>query len=546
MGHSYQPGLFQEFETTSEMAARADGGWRYRIAEACNHNAKAAAMYAANHPCTRIWVQDIRGIPPEVVAAERRIGLAWFSPDCTFHSKARGAAPIRREDRPIRDLPDVVIDWARRVRPRIIMLENVEEIVKWGPLDEKGNRIKHLEGIFWDRWVAALRELGYVVEFKELRGCDYGAPTSRKRLFVIARCDGRPIVWPKPTHGNSSLLTPYRTAAECIDWDLPVPSIFDKDRMPVPATCKRLARGVVKYVLENPNPFIIPLTHQNKNLERQDNRQYPITEPFRTITGANRGELAIVAPYFVPNYGENGDQLARCSSVEAPFPTITPRGNGANLVAAWMVQHNTGATGHLCQEPLSTLTGTGTQQQLATANFISVYRRNSVGRHMTEPLGTVTCGGNRGGAHFARVAAFLQVYNGTPQSPELLSPMPTVVGKDRFGLVTVVIDGITWVLTDIGMRMLTARECYRAQGFLDSYIIDPLYRGKPLSKTAQMLCCGNSVNPQIAEALVAANVVLEDDEIVTDAFAGGGGATVGMLKGLNDPQEIYVKQRAAA
>lgn len=536
MGYSFQPDLFDHEPSTLHEG-------RYRIAEALNHNPQAATMYRANHPCTRIWIQDIRGVPPEVVAAGRRIGLAWFSPDCTFHSKARGAAPIRKADQPIRDLPEVVIDWAKLERPRVIMLENVEEIVKWGPLDENGNRIKHLEGLYWDRWVAALRELGYVVEWRELRGCDYGAPTSRKRLFVIARCDGRPIVWPKPTHGISSLLNPYRTAADCIDWDLPVPSIFEKDKMPVEATCKRVARGVVKYVLENPNPFIIPLTHQSKG--GVDNRQYPLSQPVRTITGAKRGELALIAPYFVPNYGENENQLARCSSVEDPFPTITPKGNGANLVAAWMVQHNTGATGHLCKEPLSTLTGAGTQQQLATANFISVFRRNSIGRDMTEPLGTVTCGGDRGGGHFARVAAFLQVYNGTYQNPELNGPMPTVVGNDRFCLVTVVIDGVTWILTDIGMRMLTARECYRAQGFLDTYVIDPLYKGKPLSKTAQMKCCGNSVNPQIAEALVAANVVLEDDEIVTDAFAGGGGATVGMLKGLNEPQEVFVRQRAA-
>lgn len=544
MGHSYQPGLFQDFETTSEMLARAEGGWRYRVAEALNHNPHAAAMYRANHPFTRLWIQGIEGIPPEVVAAGRRVGLAWFSPDCTFHSKARGSAPIRLADRPIRDLPKVVVDWCGRIRPRIVMLENVEEILKWGPLDEDGKRIKSLEGIYWDAWVAALRELGYVVEWRELRGCDYGAPTSRKRLFVIARCDGKPIVWPKPTHGPGTD-QPYRTAAECIDWDIPVTSIFEKDEMPVEATCKRVARGVVKYVLENPAPFIIPLTHKNKNPDAVDNRQYPIWEPMRTVTGANRGELALITPFMVPNYSENAGQLPRCSSVQEPMGTVVPKGNQASLVAAWMVQHNTGATGHLCEEPLSTLTGTGTQQQLATANFISVFRRNSIGRDMQEPLGTVTCGGDRGGGHFARVAAFLQVYNGTHQRPELAGPLPTVCGKDRFSLVTVVIDGITWVLTDIGMRMLTARECYRAQGFLDSYVIDPLYRGKPLSKTAQMKCCGNSVNPQIAEALVAANVVLEDDEIVTDAFAGGGGATVGMLKGLNEPADIFVQQRAA-
>ncbi|ODT67554.1 hypothetical protein ABS71_10670 [bacterium SCN 62-11] len=485
MGHSYQPSLFYELETTAQIMARADQGWKHFVAEALNHNPRAAAMYRANHPFTRVWVQEIEGIPPEVVAAGRRIGLAWFSPDCTFHSKARGSAPIRKEDEPIRDLPEVVIDWAKRVRPRVIMLENVEEIVKWGPLDESGKRIKHLEGMFWNAWVAALRELGYQVEWKELRGCDYGAPTSRKRLFVIARCDGKPIVWPKPTHGDGYSLQPYRSAAECLDWDRPVQSIFDRDEPFVPATCKRLARGVVKYVLEEPEPFLAPVSFPN---------------------AANR----------------------------------------ADRIAAWMVQHNENARGFMVTKPMTTLT-TKPQQQLVTASFISVYRRNSVGLKMTQPLNTVTSGGDRGGGHFAHVAAaFLAVYNGTDQSPEMRAPMPTVVGNDRFGLVTAHIDGELRILTDIGMRFLTPRECYRAQGFLDSYIIDPMYDGRPLSETAQMKCCGNSVNPQIAEALVAANVVLEDDEIVTDAFAGGGGATVGMLKGLNDPQEVYVKQRAAA
>lgn len=483
MGHSYQPGLFQEFETTSEIMARAEGGWRYRVAEALNHNPHAAAMYRANHPFTRIWVQGIEGIPPEVVAAGRRVGLAWFSPDCTFHSKARGSAPIRKEDEPIRDLPKVVIDWADVVRPRVIIVENVEEILKWGPLDANGNRIKHLEGAYWEAWVADLRALGYVVEWRELRGCDYGAPTSRKRLFVIARCDGKPIVWPKPTHGDGASLQPYRSAADCLDWDLPVDSIFDREEMFVPATCKRLARGVVDYVLNEPHPFIAPVNSPSAR-------------------------------------------------------------NRAELTAAWMVQHNENARGFMLTQPMTTLT-TKPQQQLVTANFISVYRNNQVGLKMSEPLKTITAGGDRGGKHFAHVAAFLQVYNGTEQRPQILKPMPTVIGNDRFSLVTAHIGGETRVLTDICTRFLTPRECYRAQGFLDSYVIDPPYKGKPLSKGAQLKCCGNSVNPQIAEALVAANVVLEDDEIVTDAFAGGGGATVGMLKGLNDPQEIYVKQRAA-
>ena len=507
-----------------------------RLDIAINHDAEAIVMHRANHPGTRHYEQNIWQIDPLDATGGRRVALAWFSPDCKHFSKAKGSRPLQRN---IRDLAWVVVLWARRARPAVICLENVEEFQGWGPLDMDGMPDRSQEGKTFKRWVRELRRLGYSVQWRELRACDYGAPTVRKRLFIVARCDGQPIVWPEPTHGEG--LLPYRTAAECIDWSLPCPSIFlsreegralGVKRPLAEATMRRIARGTVRYVLEAADPFIVPVTHSG------DLRTHSIREPLRTVTTAHRGEHAVVAPYFIPRYGEREGQAPRCHGVDEPAHTIVPTGNEGALVAAYLAQHNTGMTGHDVRTPVSTIVQRGCTQSVVAA-FLSRHFGGSVGQGAAAPAPTVTAGGggktalvaaclshqyssntNGGdgrltrphktvttGGHHGLIAAFLTKYYGEGgQWQTMEDPMHTVPTRDRMGLVMVAIDGQTYVLDDIGMRMLTPRELFRAQGFPDSYFIDPPFAGKPMTKTAQIRMCGNSVCPQVAEAIVRANV----------------------------------------
>jgi len=467
---------------------------------AINHDPEAIAMHRANHPGTvhydrNIWQVD----PAEVVRRHGPVRLAWFSPDCTHHSKAKGSAPIRTEGaKCARDLAWVVVDWARTAKPRIIILENVEEWKHWGPLLSNGKPCRKRRGETFRAWCAAMEAEGYRLETRELRACDHGAPTIRKRLFVIARRDGLPIVWPDATHGPDRA-QPYRTAAECIDWSLPVHSIFLSReegrqfgvRRPLAeATMRRIARGTWKYVIRNPKPFVVPLAHGGQ-------RVHDIDEPLRTIT---------------------------CR-------------RNFHLVSAFMAQHNTGVTGHPMEAPVSTIVGKGSTQALTVAHLTRQFGR-SVGQPVDEPAPTTTAGGGgktglvtahlmaqyssntnggqgdprrplktvlAGGTHHAVVQAFLIKYYGEGgQWAKADDPAPTVTTRARLGLVTV--EGIDYRIADIGMRMLAPRELYRAQGFPDSYIIDPEHNGRPLTKTAQIRMCGNSVCPPQARAIVKPNV----------------------------------------
>lgn len=520
---------------------------------AINHDATALAMHEVNHPSTRHLMEDVWNVDPLAATGGRPVGLAWFSPDCKHFSKAKGGKPVSKN---IRSLAWVVVHWANTVKPRVIILENVEEFATWGPLAADGRPCPLQKGVTFKRWLSELERLGYVVEWRELRACDYGAPTIRKRLFLIARRDGRPIVWPEPTHGGpksdavkNGALKPWRTAAEIIDWSLPCPSIFASSaeimaeygiravRPLQPATMARIAKGVKRYVLDAAKPFIIPITHT-----RDPERGQPIGEPLRTITSAHRGEQALVAPFTIPRYGEREGQEPRSRSVERPMPVVVPDGNGATLVAphlatmrnadkphqgadqpahtvtaggarmhmvaAFMAQHNIdsrsgeGNPGRPADAPVSTVMHSGSHQGVVAANLSHQYGSATRGGQGDPqlPIKTVTTGG-----HHAVVASFLQKYYGVDQDPQLGEPLHTATTKDRFGVVTVQIDGITYVITDIGMRMLTPRELFRAQGFPESYVIDRRPDGSPISKTDQVSKCGNSVCPPIAAALVAAN-----------------------------------------
>lgn len=472
---------------------------------AINHDPEAVAMHEANHPQTRHYCESVWEVDPRQITQGRPVGLVWLSPDCKHFSKAKGGKPVEKK---IRGLAWVAVRYAATVKPRVIMLENVEEFITWGPLveDENGNMrpCPKRKGREFNAFVNALRRHGYQVEWKELRGCDFGAPTIRKRLFLIARRDGMPIVWPTPTHGDPASadvkaknLKPWRTAAECIDFSIPCPSIFERDRPLAEATLRRIARGIMRYVINAAEPFIVPLTHHG------DRRTYPMGEPFRTITGANRGELALVSPTLIQaGYGEREGQAPRVPGLDKPLGTIVAGGIKHALVSAFLAKHYGGneTPGWPLPKPISAVTAKD-HHALVTSNLVKLRGTSQDGQPTDEPLHTVSAQGT----HFAEVRAFLVKYYGSDQDPRLEEPMHTIPTKDRFGLVTVA--GEDYAIADIGMRMLSPRELYRAQGFPENYIIgDRPEQGLSLPKHAQVRMCGNSVCPPIAAALVRANI----------------------------------------
>lgn len=424
---------------------------------AINHNEQAISMHQVNHPDTEHYCESVWDVDP--IKATHGLPVEWahFSPDCTHHSKARGGKPKKKE---IRGLAWIVIKWAILKRPEKISLENVEEFRTWGPLDAEGQPIKERAGETFEAFcmmlttginpehpaVAELREflpagfditptingLGYSVDFKELRACDYGAPTTRKRFFMVARADGQAINWPEPTHGPG--LTPYRTAAECIDWSIPAPSIFERKRPLAENTLRRIARGLQKYVIEAERPFVAneaaPFITEHANASSQ--RNMPADEPLRTICAQVKGgHFALVTAFMVKHYGGN-------------------------------------------------YTGAGID--------------------MRQPLDTITTVD-----HHAVCVAWLLKYYGTNIGTDLNAPMQTITTRDRFGLVTCQIDGETYQIVDIGMRMLEPHELYKAQGFPDGYIHSHDHAGKPFTKTAQVRMVGNSVPPCLIEAIAKAN-----------------------------------------
>lgn len=408
---------------------------------AINHSPAAMAMHEANHPKTRHYVEDVFKVSPREVVSGRPVGLAWFSPDCRHFSKAKGGKPV---DRKIRGLAWVAVKWAEQVRPRVIILENVEEFETWGPLipklkdgvpqfDASGVQAMVPDptraGLSFRRWTGRLRNLGYTIEFRQLVAADYGAPTTRRRFFLIARCDGQPICWPEPTHRDprqgddlfASGLLPWRTSAECIDFSIPCPSIFERKRPLAEKTMARIAEGLRRYVIECADPFIVGIDNQSSG----PGAAWPLDEPLRTITQENR--FALVAPTLISiGYGEREGQAPRAPSLDKPLGTVVGSGKHA-LVSAFLVAYY---------------------------------------------------GNERGGI-------------------SLREPMRTITSKDRLGLV--VVRGETYRIADIGLRMLAPRELANAQGFPPDYILTgPQYE--------QVARIGNSVCPPVATALVRANL----------------------------------------
>ena len=489
---------------------------------AVNHDPEAVAMHTANHGATVHYCEDVFQVSPRRAiadveaarpsAAGQPVLLCWMSPDCTHFSKARGGQPVSRQRR---GLAWLAVRWAREARPLVILLENVEEFFTWGPLgpDERPDPKKM--GVTFGLWKKQLEKLGYEVGWRESRACDYGAPTTRKRLLVQARRDGRPIRWPRPTHADPAELAranaagglfgddrqPWRTAADVVDWSIPCPSIFDRARPLKEATQKRIGAGIKRYVLENSRPFLVRVS----NAGGRDGASVDLAQPLPTVTTARGGELALVAPTLVSvAHGDSGGR--RSVEIDQPLHTILKKGKHA-LVAAFMAQHNGGMVGHPMDRPVSTLTLGGCQQQVVAAH-LAVLRRNVDHAGMDQPVPTLTAGGT----HMAAVAAFMVKYYGEGgQSQEMDQPVHTIPTRDRFGLVTVEIDGVTWVITDIGMRMLTPRELARAMSWPDSYqLAVPGPDGRGLSKSAQVARIGNGVASVWAAAHVRAALYLDE------------------------------------
>jgi DNA (cytosine-5)-methyltransferase 1 len=473
---------------------------------ALNHNATALDMHAVNHPNTVHLCEDARAQDPRTLDPGRPIDMFWASPDCRDFSRAKGGAP--RSPR-IRGLAWTVIPWAKLRRPRVIILENVPEFQEWGPVDrETGEPIPDRRGETFKRFVRRLRQCGYAVEYRELRAADYGAPTTRQRFFLIARCDGQPIVWPAPSHskaGGAGLL-PWRTAGnDVIDWSIPCPSIFDRKRPLVEATMSRIAKGIERYVIGAARPFIVPITHHGSV------RVHSVDDPLRTVTTAHRGELAVVSPTLDRAYGRTAP-----ASADAPLATISTRAHDG-LVATFMEQANTDMVGHASTEPVSTIVGRGTTQRLIAAALSHAYSSNKTGSggDPRDPSSTILAGG---GHHCvievplaqpfddqrSELRAFLTKYYGNVTGQDLANPMHSATSRARFGLVTV--EGVAYRIVDIGMRMLTPRELFLAQGFPPDFIIDRTPDGRPISKTDQTAMAGNAVPPPWAEALTRANL----------------------------------------
>lgn len=587
---------------------------------AINHDVNAVAMHTTNHPDTLHYCESVFDIDPKQATAGNPVGLAWFSPDCRHFSKAKGSKPVARE---IRGLAWIVLRWALAVRPRVMMLENVEEFKTWGPLlvDENGDQrpdpnragetfaaFVGMLGAGIDARHPALNEacdflgiapnssdalrlingLGYVVDSRELRACDYGAPTIRKRFFMVMRCDGQPVTWPEPSHGDpkslgvlNGTLKPWRTAAECIDWSLACPSIFERKRPLAANTLKRIARGIQRFVIDNPAPFIVKCNHTSTRTKYDCFRGQSLDEPLQTITkthgyaiavphltkfrtgatgqdcrepvptvtagtskrpGGNGHALGIVEAYIAPfvgrqfgnsighavtepngtitaggggksqlcaatliqmGYGERPGQAPRVLQLEKPLGTITAGGGKFAVVAANLVKHfggNYTGPGVSMDEPVHSVT-TVDHHALVTSHLVMLRGTCKDGRVVDAPAPGLTAGG----LHVGNVETYLAVDEYDEQRAEQVSAfLREYCGDDYCEFVT--IEGVTYRIVDIGMRMLQPDELYRAQGFPKWYIIDQDYRGVKYAKDKQVARCGNAVPPPFAEALVRANL----------------------------------------
>lgn len=518
----------------------------YSVDIAINHDPEAIRMHKANHPYTKHYCEDVWQVDPVKACDGHPVGLAWFSPDCKHFSKAKGGKP---KDKFIRGLAWVACRWAGLVRPRVIMLENVEEFKTWGPLNRGHHPIKAKQGKTFEKFVRQLTDLGYEVQFKELIAADYGAPTMRKRFFMIARCDGKPIVWPEPTHApadsekvKAGLLKPYVGAYTQLDFSLPCPSIFDTSeeikekygiravRPLAPKTLERIARGLKKFVIDNAEPFIVQVNHSGAKSDYCKSSNEPLStitgkhgfgivepymvqigqtgfaadrskdvrEPLTTIVSKN--EHCLISPTLIQYHSETAQGEVRGQTIEDPIMTVDGS-NRYGLVTSFLHKYYDGGykgAGESVEKPLPTVTAWD-HNSVVTANLIQM-NNHCDGRDVRDPIPTITASDG----HFGEVRAFLIKYYGQGTGQDVKDPLDTVTAQDRFGLVT--INGTDYQIVDIGLRMLEPRELYGCQGFPDDYIIDRDYTGKTYPRSEQVRRCGNAVCPPLPAALVRANL----------------------------------------
>ncbi len=448
---------------------------------AINHDPDAILLHRTNHPYTEHLQASVWDVDPKEVCRGRKVGLAWFSPDCKHFSKAKGAALV---DRNIRGLAWIVLRWAGMVRPDVILLENVEEFVTWGPV-RKGKPVKSKSGQTFAKWKRQLQALGYVVEHRVLVAADYGTPTSRKRFVLVARCDGKPILWPKRTHAprnspevQAGKLKPWRSAAEIIDWRIPGYSIFQskeeiKEQYGVTVvrplaenTLRRVIRGVDKFTMKSGEPFLV---------------------------GADAVNLI--------QYHTEQTENVRANGLNAPVPTVDAS-NRYGLVAANLVEYYTGGRPLDVQVPMHTVTGHD-REALVTAH-IAEFKGCDIGQSMRKPLRTITASAGE----FAIVRTILNREKNMRYWPQVRKLLNTYCGyslKENECLV-LMIGGIWYYIADITLRMLTPRELYNAMGFPPDYQIERDYLGNAYPKSKQVARCGNAVCPPLAEAMVRANL----------------------------------------
>lgn len=516
---------------------------------AINHDPDAILLHRTNHPYTEHLQASVWDVDPEQVVRGRKVGLAWFSPDCKHFSKAKGAALV---DRNIRGLAWIVLRWAGTVRPDVILMENVEEFVTWGPV-RKGKPVKSKAGQTFRKWKQQLEELGYTVEYRVLVAADYGAPTTRKRFVLAARCDGRPIVWPERTHAprNSpevlaGRLKPWRSAAEIIDWSIPGYSIFQSKeeikalygaavvRPLAENTLRRVIRGVDKFTLKSGAPFLVPTGYGER--QGQDPRVHDIDKPVPTVVGAGKHNVCapVIAPYLAEcNHAGSG----HIADVTEPYKTITAKHTGG-VVAPVLIQYHTEQTENVrangLEAPINTVdasnrygfvsanlveyytggrpldisapmhTVTSHDREALVAAQVAEFKGQDIGQDCRKPLRTVTAGGGE----FGVVRATLNWTGGMgywPQIRELLNRFCGYDLGDKECLV-LMIGGVGYYIADITLRMLTPRELYNAMGFPPDYQIERDYLGNAYPKSKQVARCGNAVCPPMAEAMVRANL----------------------------------------
>lgn len=455
---------------------------------AINHDPDAILMHKTNHPHTKHYCESVWDVKPKEICGGRPVGLMWLSPDCKHFSRAKGGKPV---DKNVRGLAWIAVRWAATVHPRVIILENVPEFVTWCPLTADNYPDKSKTGKTFNSFVNALKRYGYNVEWNELKACDFGAPTIRKRFFLIARCDGKPIVWPKPTHGEG--LLPYHTVADCIDWNVPCASIFDRKIPLKPNTLRRIARGLDKFTLKSSRPFIIQYKY--------DNCPQDLSQPLSTVTTINGHYL--VSPSIQKFYGTSIG-----SPANEPLGTVMIKEHHGLLASSLIQYHsetaNSEVRGQSLQEPLMTVDASN-RYGLMSAHIVKYYSGDNYSA-INDPLGTVTVRERHG-----LITTKIERYQGNadlgnwPKIREMLNEYCEYNIKDDEVLL-LNIDGIDHYIRDIGMRMLTPRELYNAQGFPSDYIIDHDYKGNDYSKAKQVARCGNAVPPPFAEALVRANL----------------------------------------